>query len=114
MADAGESWIDVAAESEVAGVMPRHVVIDGEGWLLCRDARGVHAVQETCPHKNESMRYGVVMGTSITCPHHQWTFDLETGRCAVRRRCPPLRTLPVRIVDGRVHVQRPQHPSQAG
>ena len=110
MSDHGEDWVDVAAEADVGGVMPGHVEIDGEGWLVCRDPRGVHVVQEMCPHKNESMRYGVVVGTKITCPHHQWAFDVATGRCSTRRRCPPLRTLEVRVVEGRVLVRRPARP----
>lgn len=74
--------------------------------LLCREGSQIFAVSELCPHKNESMAYGMVFGGSLTCPHHQYRFDLRTGAWNVRR-CPPVDTWPVLLHNGRVHVQMP-------
>ncbi len=83
---------------EVPAVMPVKVSIDGRSILVCRGEDGFFAVDELCPHKMESMAYGVVHGGRIICPHHQNSFDLQTGVCNIRR-CAPLQTYPVELSD---------------
>ena len=97
-------WHNVAAIDEVGEVMPLKVDAAGRSLLICRSSGEVYAVDEICPHKNESMRYGVIFQGKLTCPHHQYGFDLETGTCD-RRRCAPVDVYPCEIRDGRVWVQ---------
>lgn len=99
-------WHDVASLDEVGAAMPRRVVVDGEGVLLCRDGAHVFALTELCPHKGLSMAYGVVFDGALICPHHQYRFQLADGRCN-QRRCEPVQTWDARIVEGRVWVRRP-------
>jgi nitrite reductase/ring-hydroxylating ferredoxin subunit len=44
-----------------------------------------HAIANKCLHRGASMCDGVVAdgGSTVRCPWHNWTFDLETGRNAV-------------------------------
>lgn len=100
--DAGYLW--AGRVDEIPQLMPRKVSVGGRDLLLCREGERVFAVDEICPHKQESMAYGVVFGGTITCPHHQYVFELETGRCQ-RRRCAPVMTYPVEVVAGEVFVQ---------
>ncbi len=90
--------------SEVPVVMPRKVMIAGRALLICRDQERFFAVDELCPHKNESMAYGVVMDGKLICPHHQYAFNLETGRCQVRR-CAPVQTYETLELDGAIYVK---------
>jgi nitrite reductase (NADH) small subunit len=39
----------------------------------------VFAVDDHCPHKKGPLSQGIVHGTSVTCPLHNWVISLETG-----------------------------------
>ncbi|MBG6200528.1 nitrite reductase (NADH) small subunit [Labrenzia sp. EL_13] len=39
----------------------------------------VYALDDRCPHKGGPLSQGIVHGTSVTCPLHNWVFDLATG-----------------------------------
>lgn len=40
----------------------------------------VFAIEDSCPHKGGPLSEGIVHGTSVTCPLHNWVFDLHTGQ----------------------------------
>jgi nitrite reductase/ring-hydroxylating ferredoxin subunit len=109
MSDTRQELLDAGFEEacSVDGIprmLPRKVAIGGRSVLLCKDQGEVYAVDEICPHKHKSMAYGVVHQGKITCPHHQYDFELGTGRCK-RRRCAPVMVYAVEVVDGSVFVK---------
>lgn len=64
--------------------------IPAQGARVVRTAEGcvavfrtaddrVFALQDRCPHKGGPLSEGIVHGTSVTCPLHNWVFDLNTG-----------------------------------
>ncbi len=40
----------------------------------------VHATQGQCPHRGGPLADGLVGGTTLVCPLHEWRFDLRTGQ----------------------------------
>lgn len=94
----------VCTIDEVPEHMPRHALVDGHPILICRLGQRLFAMTELCPHKQESMRYGVVMEGKLVCPSHMYGFDLETGRCDKRRQ-PPARTYPLEVRGDEVWVE---------
>lgn len=38
------------------------------------------AYDANCPHQDQSLCDGSLDGTVLTCPAHQWTFDVTTGQ----------------------------------
>lgn len=38
------------------------------------------ATQATCPHRKGPLADGLVGGSTLVCPLHEWTFDLATGK----------------------------------
>lgn len=93
----------VCREEEVPEHMPRSAQVGGRGVLLCRQNGRIFAVDEICPHKNRSMRFGVVFNGDLICPHHQYHFDLETGRC--KQRCEPIHSYEVQVLEGEVWIR---------
>lgn len=67
------------------------------------DVDGVFALLDRCPHKGGPLSQGIVFGTSVACPLHNWTIDLEGG-CAKApdEGCTP--KFSVRVADGSVHL----------
>ncbi|WNS46875.1 nitrite reductase small subunit NirD [Paenibacillus sp. MMS20-IR301] len=39
----------------------------------------VRAVENRCPHKGGALSEGMVCGSSIHCPLHDWRIDLHSG-----------------------------------
>lgn len=98
-----EDFTRVCTLDEVPEHMPRKVEVNGRSVLVCRQDGQIYAVDAICPHKNKSMERGVLFQGQIICPHHQYRFDLETGRC--NRRCAPVQTYEVRVVDDQIWVR---------
>ena len=67
------------------------------------DRDGVFALLDRCPHKGGPLSQGIVFGTSVACPLHNWTIDLEGG-CAKApdEGCTP--RFAVKVTDGQVHL----------
>jgi nitrite reductase (NADH) small subunit len=53
----------------------------------------VFATQAECPHKGGPLADGLVGGSTLICPLHEWSFDLRSGM-ALNGTC-GLRTYPV-------------------
>jgi len=64
---------------------------------------GLFAVQATCPHRGGPLADGLVGGTILICPLHNWKFDLTTG--AVLYGDCSITTYPARLDDnGHIRV----------
>jgi nitrite reductase (NADH) small subunit len=67
----------------------------------------VFALVDECPHKKGPLSEGIVSGTTVTCPLHNWMIDLANGAALPPDEgCTP--SLPVRVVDGNVHIGLPR------
>ena len=67
------------------------------------DQDQVFALLDRCPHKGGPLSQGIVFGTSVACPLHNWTIGLDSG-CA---RAPDEGCTPkfsVSVVNGEVHL----------
>lgn len=64
----------------------------------------VFALDNACPHKGGPLAEGIVHGTSVTCPLHNWVFSLETGEAqgADEGR---VATYPARVDGGRILLE---------
>ena len=67
------------------------------------DQDQVFALLDRCPHKGGPLSQGIVFGTSVACPLHNWTIDLAGG-CAKEpdEGCTP--RFAVKVNDGFVHL----------
>lgn len=61
----------------------------------------VFALDDRCPHKGGPLSEGIVHGTSVTCPLHNWVFDMATG-VAQGADDGRINTYPVRVANGRI------------
>jgi nitrite reductase (NADH) small subunit len=61
------------------------------------------ALEDRCPHKGGPLSQGIVHGTSVACPLHNWVMSLETGEAqgADEGRA---QTFPLRVKEGRVLI----------
>ena len=48
---------------------------------LFRTADGLFAINNVCPHRGAPLHDGFVTDGKVTCPWHQWDFQLRDGSC---------------------------------
>jgi nitrite reductase/ring-hydroxylating ferredoxin subunit len=78
---------------------------------LFRTSRGVFATDNRCPHQGYALVRGDLRDDVLTCAWHNWKFSLgDDGICLFGGE--DLRTYPVRIVDGLVHVDVQDAPAE--
>jgi MocE subfamily Rieske [2Fe-2S] domain protein len=63
-----------------------------------------YATQDVCTHEHAYLSDGVVVDCVVECPFHQGRFDVRSGEALGAPVIIPLKTFPVRVVDGRVYV----------
>ena len=63
----------------------------------------VFAIEDHCPHKGGPLSQGIVHGTSVTCPLHNWVISLESGE-ALGADEGQVRTIPVRNKNGALSI----------
>ena len=62
-----------------------------------------HALAGRCPHRGGPLGQGFVDGAQVSCPWHNWTFDVTTGENVVNAELTVAR-YEVRLEDGQVCV----------
>ena len=88
--------------------------IPAQGARLVKTAQGcvavfrtaddrVFALEDRCPHKGGPLSEGIVHGTSVTCPLHNWVFDMNTGQAQGADQG-IVRTYPVKVQGGRILI----------
>jgi len=96
------SWIDIGHVEDVPLRGARLVKTRAGCIAIFRTAEAeVFAASNTCPHKGGPLSEGIVHGQSVTCPLHNWVFDLNTG-AAQGADDGRIATYRVRIEDGRI------------
>ncbi len=65
------------------------------------DPDRVIVVDNACPHAGGNLSGGEVTGNVVTCPWHQWKFDLKTGVCT-HSPLAHVRRYPAEVRDGLV------------
>ena len=60
------------------------------------------AIENRCPHSGGPLADGIVGGTTVTCPMHNWRVCLDSGE--VTKPCeagvPGVQTFPVKVEHG--------------
>jgi nitrite reductase (NADH) small subunit len=72
----------------------------------------VFALLDRCPHKGGPLSQGIVHGTSVACPLHNWNIALQDG-CAKApdEGCTP--KFSVKVQDGQVYLDSAELSSHA-
>ena len=73
-------WIEITQLDEIPVLGSRIVKTGSMDIAIFRTSDDrVFAVKDACPHKQGPLSQGIVHGTSVTCPLHNWKIDLASG-----------------------------------
>jgi len=96
-----------------------HHVYDGHGKIFTINGQQIamfsvdgelFAFDDECPHVGGSLGSGKLEGKLVTCPAHQWQFDITTGECITVDRCDDgcyVDTYPVKIENDEIILSLP-------
>ena len=78
--------------------------VDGVSVLVCQVEGQFYALHNLCTHAGQSLHTGKLTGFQIKCPLHGGRFDIRDGACAGAPVTEPVKTFPVTLEGGKVHV----------
>ncbi len=81
--------------------------LGGENVIMSKNGSVVSCFQNACAHLNLPLDDGEIVEGILTCPHHGFQYDLQSGECLT---APEVQLLPhaVRVVDNKVEVRLAQ------
>jgi len=100
MRDDGQ-WHDLMAAADVPTGDAQRVDCDGRSLFVYRDGKGIRVYDSRCPHQNTNIPHLALQGHTLTCPKHQWAFDVRSGKC-IDKGDSPLRRWPSKVLKGRL------------
>ncbi|MDM7950325.1 nitrite reductase small subunit NirD [Hydrogenophaga sp.] len=99
------AWTPICRLDEIPVLGSRRVARERglDVAVFRNDAGEVFALLDRCPHKGGPLSQGIVFGSSVACPLHNWTIGLCTGQAAAPDEgCTP--RFSVKLEDGRVYL----------
>ncbi len=95
------NWIDIGHIDDIPlrGARLVKTPVGCVALFRTREAE-VFAASNTCPHKAGPLSEGIVHDQKVTCPLHNWVFDLNTG--AAVGEDARIETYPVRLEGSRI------------
>ncbi len=97
-------WTEIVALENIPQLGSRVITTDTMKIAVFRTANNeVFAIKNECPHKQGPLSEGIVHGTSVTCPMHNWKIDLVTGKAlGPDEGC--TNVFPVKVENGIVYI----------
>lgn len=98
------NWIDICLVTDIPVLGARTARLSGTKIAIFRTRDDqVFALEDSCPHKQGPLSQGIVHGHRVTCPLHEWVFELESGE-AMAPDVGCTRRFPTRVTDGMVAI----------
>jgi len=74
--------VEVAKASDIPKGGMIHVTANGRDILLANVGGTIYAMDNNCSHRGAPMHEGILEGHIITCPWHEGSFDIRTGKAS--------------------------------
>jgi len=71
------------ALADIPPGMMYYVEIDGLPIALANVGGSIYAFSDACRHEGGPLSAGVLIGDTVTCPWHGWTYSVRTGKAIV-------------------------------
>ncbi len=101
-------WTKLAPVADCPAGRAKHVTIDDQPLVIFHlaDPDRFVVTPNSCPHAGGSLAAGDLEANTVTCPWHQWTFNLDTGECTNAENV-TLRRYSCRVEDGHIFAKLP-------
>lgn len=103
-AEAEPTWHDLMSADELRVGESTRIAGDGRELFVHRTADDYRVYDSRCPHQVTNIPHLALQGHTLTCPKHEWQFDIRTGQCTAKGDA-PLRRWESRVLDGRLQAR---------
>ena len=95
-------WIRVTQAVNVPAREGRAVRVGPLSLAVFNTGDSFLIVENRCPHGGGPLADGIVGGSTVTCPMHNWRICLESGQVAkpCESNAPSVRTFEAKVEDG--------------
>ncbi len=76
-------FVKVASAGELSVGQCKTVQANGRAITIYNVEDTYYATDDVCIHKGGPLGEGELEGTTITCPWHQWQYDVTTGKTKI-------------------------------
>lgn len=97
--------VRVAAISDLRPGQMAFVDVEGLPIALANAGGTIYAFGDACRHEGGPLSAGVLIGETVTCPWHGWTYNVRTGKSIVPPIGLRLPTYPVRIEGDDIWIE---------
>jgi nitrite reductase/ring-hydroxylating ferredoxin subunit len=94
-------WRDVMDSTDIRSGEVMRTECEGRGLFVYSDQAGFQVYDSHCPHQSTDITQLAIEGTTLTCPKHQWAFDVKSGDCIKNGNSSLLR-LECKVVNSRL------------
>ncbi|RLA07471.1 MAG: carboxymuconolactone decarboxylase [Gammaproteobacteria bacterium] len=101
--DREPEWHRLTAVDELPLDQPICLQVAGRAVFVLRDSEQIAVYDSRCPHQATNIPQQGLAGKTLTCPQHNWVFDLQTGDCVANGNR-PLQRVVSRVIDRQVDV----------
>ncbi len=97
-------FVPVLSVADLPPGQAAEVTVGSQAVALFNIGGSFHALTNRCPHRGGPLGQGFVEGSQVSCPWHNYTFDVTTGENVVD---PELKVerYEVKVEDGRIYVK---------
>ena len=99
--DAQPGWHNLLEAGAAVDGQVTYVDCDGRSLFIYRQDADYRVYDSRCPHQVTNIPHLALEGKRLTCPKHQWAFDVTTGQC-VEKGNRPLREFKSKVENGRL------------
>jgi 3-phenylpropionate/trans-cinnamate dioxygenase ferredoxin subunit len=98
-------WIEACAADDIDAEDVLRFDLGGRTFAIYRSPDDkYYATDGLCTHEKIHLADGLVMDNIIECPKHNGRFDYRTGEAKGAPVCIHLKVYPVKVLDGKVHI----------
>lgn len=97
-------YLKLAAVTDFDATRIRSYSLFGKKVAIMRLEDGsFQAIEAACKHQGADLTKGEINGNVVTCPRHQWQYDLLSGEC-LNHDSLPLRRYDLKIEEDNIFV----------
>jgi nitrite reductase/ring-hydroxylating ferredoxin subunit len=94
-------WRDVMAAADVPDGEVARLTCEGRGLFIYREKKTYQVYDSRCPHQSTDIPHLALKGSTLTCPKHEWAFDVKSGDC-IKKGNTPLTRIESKVLKGRL------------
>ena len=103
-----DGFAPAIALKDLAPGSPTLVALESASVLIIQNGQGTRAFNALCPHQLGNLADGVFADGCITCPVHDYVFDVATGECTRPDDALRLRHYPTHEHNGALWIKVPR------